>query len=100
MDAMDPMDDEPDLVMVTSDVPLPEPTAQSLVGHRSPSRDSRTARLVPRSKRPIPKGILKKQQEQLMMKPTVVVDEMFPEGAGPYVDIDEVMHLFASEAGA
>lgn len=24
------------------------------------------------------------------MKPTVVVDEMFPEGAGPYMDIEEV----------
>uniref|UniRef100_A0A8C4QUU9 COP9 signalosome complex subunit 9 n=1 Tax=Eptatretus burgeri TaxID=7764 RepID=A0A8C4QUU9_EPTBU len=23
------------------------------------------------------------------MKPAVVVDEMFPEGAGPYVDLDE-----------
>ena len=26
----------------------------------------------------------------LKMKPTVAVDEMFPEGSGPYVDLDEV----------
>jgi len=24
------------------------------------------------------------------MKPTVVADEMFPEGAGPYMDLEEV----------
>ncbi|XP_029178497.1 COP9 signalosome complex subunit 9 isoform X2 [Nylanderia fulva] len=24
------------------------------------------------------------------MKPTLVADEMFPEGAGPYVELDEV----------
>jgi hypothetical protein len=25
-----------------------------------------------------------------IMKPTVVADEMFPEGAGPYMDLEEV----------
>ena len=25
------------------------------------------------------------------MKPAIVADEMFPEGAGPYMDIEEVM---------
>ena len=25
------------------------------------------------------------------MKPTVVADEMFPEGAGPYMDLEEVL---------
>jgi len=25
------------------------------------------------------------------MKPTLVADEMFPEGAGPYVELDEVI---------
>jgi len=25
-----------------------------------------------------------------VMKPSLVADEMFPEGAGPYMDIDEV----------
>jgi len=25
------------------------------------------------------------------MKPTLVADEMFPEGAGPYVELEEVM---------
>lgn len=24
------------------------------------------------------------------MKPTIVADEMFPEGAGPYMDLEEV----------
>lgn len=29
------------------------------------------------------------------MKPTVVADEMFPEGAGPFMELDEVwMPLF------
>lgn len=27
------------------------------------------------------------------MKPTVVADEMFPEGAGPYMEFDEVKLL-------
>lgn len=27
------------------------------------------------------------------MKPTVVADEMFPEGAGPYMDLEEVTCL-------
>ena len=27
------------------------------------------------------------------MKPSVVADEMFPEGAGPYMDIEEVIHI-------
>lgn len=26
------------------------------------------------------------------MKPTLVADEMFPEGAGPYVELDEVIY--------
>jgi len=28
-----------------------------------------------------------------IMKPTVVADEMFPEGAGPYMDLEEVICL-------
>jgi len=28
-------------------------------------------------------------QEQFMMKPSLVADEMFPEGAGPYMDLEE-----------
>lgn len=27
------------------------------------------------------------------MKPTVVADEMFPEGAGPYMDLEEVIDV-------
>jgi hypothetical protein len=27
------------------------------------------------------------------MKPTVVADEMFPEGAGPYMDLEEVAYV-------
>lgn len=27
------------------------------------------------------------------MKPTVVVDEMFPEGAGPYMELEEVCKI-------
>lgn len=27
------------------------------------------------------------------MKPTLVADEMFPEGAGPYVELDEVIWI-------
>lgn len=27
------------------------------------------------------------------MKPAVVADEMFPEGAGPFMDLDEVREL-------
>lgn len=27
------------------------------------------------------------------MKPTVVADEMFPEGAGPFMELDEVKNL-------
>lgn len=30
------------------------------------------------------------------MKPTVVADEMFPEGAGPYMDIEEVRRTLIS----
>lgn len=33
---------------------------------------------------------LKDQSNSTVMKPAV--DEMFPEGAGPYVDLDEVLH--------
>lgn len=29
------------------------------------------------------------------MKPTVVVDEMFPEGAGPYMELEEVKILYS-----
>lgn len=29
------------------------------------------------------------------MKPTLVADEMFPEGAGPYVELEEVMNYYA-----
>lgn len=29
------------------------------------------------------------------MKPAVVADEMFPEGAGPYMDLEEVGSLFS-----
>lgn len=30
------------------------------------------------------------------MKPAIVADEMFPEGAGPYMDLEEVrFHLIA-----
>lgn len=28
------------------------------------------------------------------MKPSLVADEMFPEGAGPYMDIEEVRYEF------
>lgn len=28
------------------------------------------------------------------MKPTVVADEMFPEGAGPFMELDEVNQPF------
>lgn len=42
-----------------------------------------------RSRRQNLKSANSKRQE-LDMKPNVVVDEMFPEGAGPYMDIDEV----------
>lgn len=28
------------------------------------------------------------------MKPTVAADEMFPEGVGPYMDMEEVLRLF------
>jgi hypothetical protein len=31
------------------------------------------------------------------MKPTIVADEMFPEGAGPYMDLDEVHVNFSKE---
>lgn len=34
---------------------------------------------------------LKDQSNSTAMKPAV--DEMFPEGAGPYVDLDEVSEL-------
>jgi len=27
------------------------------------------------------------------MKPTLVADEMFPEGAGPYVELEEVINI-------
>lgn len=27
------------------------------------------------------------------MKPTLVADEMFPEGAGPYMELEEVLFL-------
>ena len=27
------------------------------------------------------------------MKPSLVADEMFPEGAGPYMDIEEVSYI-------
>ena len=27
------------------------------------------------------------------MKPTIVADEMFPEGAGPYMDLEEVKNM-------
>ncbi len=30
------------------------------------------------------------------MKPTLVADEMFPEGAGPYMDIEEVRNMSES----
>ena len=30
------------------------------------------------------------------MKPSLVADEMFPEGAGPYMDIEEVQFTFLS----
>lgn len=36
---------------------------------------------------------LKDQSNSTVMKPAV--DEMFPEGAGPYVDLDEVCLLFS-----
>jgi hypothetical protein len=32
-------------------------------------------------------------QKVLIMKPTVVADEMFPEGAGPYMDLEEVTYV-------
>lgn len=50
----------------------------------SPSRDR--IRLVPAPR----KRAAWKRKEDSAMKPNVVVDEMFPEGAGPYMDIDEV----------
>lgn len=28
------------------------------------------------------------------MKPAIVADEMFPEGAGPYMDLEEVKYMF------
>ncbi|XP_077866863.1 COP9 signalosome complex subunit 9-like isoform X1 [Saccoglossus kowalevskii] len=28
------------------------------------------------------------------MKPSIVADEMFPEGGGPYVDLEEVWRLY------
>ncbi|XP_036138630.1 uncharacterized protein LOC105832911 isoform X3 [Monomorium pharaonis] len=28
------------------------------------------------------------------MKPTLVADEMFPEGAGPYVELEEVIQIY------
>lgn len=27
------------------------------------------------------------------MKPAIVADEMFPEGAGPYMDLEEVIQM-------
>lgn len=30
------------------------------------------------------------------MKPTLVADEMFPEGAGPYVELEEVIQVTTS----
>jgi len=33
------------------------------------------------------------------MKPTLVADEMFPEGAGPYVELEEVMLCMYSSNG-
>lgn len=30
------------------------------------------------------------------MKPTVVADEMFPEGAGPFMELDEVCMIVLS----
>lgn len=27
------------------------------------------------------------------MKPTLVADEMFPEGAGPFMELDEVIYM-------
>lgn len=32
------------------------------------------------------------------MKPAIVADEMFPEGAGPYMDLEEVCNAFISLA--
>lgn len=28
------------------------------------------------------------------MKPAIVADEMFPEGAGPYMDLEEVSSIY------
>lgn len=33
------------------------------------------------------------------MKPTQVADEMFPEGAGPYMDLEEVKIEYNNELG-
>jgi hypothetical protein len=30
------------------------------------------------------------------MKPAIVADEMFPEGAGPYMDLEEVLKMIAN----
>lgn len=30
------------------------------------------------------------------MKPTVVADEMFPEGAGPFMELDEVNIIYVT----
>ena len=58
----------------------PEPASGS-----SPSRDR--IRLIPAPRK---RAVWKRKQDSVM-KPNVVVDEMFPEGAGPYMDIDEVL---------
>ncbi|KAE8740319.1 hypothetical protein FOCC_FOCC014167 [Frankliniella occidentalis] len=87
------MDEEADLVIVATDDPLPLPLQEESESATEDRRTRRT-RTAPRTvqtkrhifdrhgSRPVP-------FKHSSMKATVVVDEMFPEGAGPYVDIDE-----------
>ncbi|KAK3931351.1 COP9 signalosome complex subunit 9 [Frankliniella fusca] len=72
------MDEEPDLGIVTSDDPLSTPLEEeSPIKHKG------------RKYKPKPKRHEDSMPLKAVSMKATVVDEMFPEGAGPYVDIDE-----------
>ncbi|XP_034231415.1 uncharacterized protein LOC117639655 [Thrips palmi] len=80
------MDVDEGLVMAEAEDQDPDvsaPLQAQAAASSSPSRDR--IRLVPAPRK---RGLWKRKQDS-SMKPNVVVDEMFPEGAGPYMDIDE-----------
>ncbi|KAJ1519959.1 hypothetical protein ONE63_004193 [Megalurothrips usitatus] len=86
------MDEEPDLVIVNSDDPLPGAEADPLQVQDLDENNRNRTRLAQRPRRhpnKAPQRSRRLEPSSRSMKPNVVVDEMFPEGAGPYVDIDE-----------